>query len=289
MTNYRNCFCAEVINQTSPFVWCLCCDSAYHMHCFLNYVYSKGYQPMMCVWCNESGSDTIRSFVCILPFSDSFFNRYRQPGEEYNLLYWPQEVCLPVEGTRHVSIEFREAAVLEWMKHTYFYEAYIRGGECQFDSSYTKQSYSVQSSLWGLRVWTSNLPIWYRSRASIPLEMDMSLESENEVENSASHERNTSGVGEGNVGVPIRDELIHSESSVCSDLVIFRSRIWTSVPLLPGAGMSDYQVENQLRLQREDELHRQNTLLTSTLTDSPERVPLEVRCVNGNVNSLISQ
>lgn len=295
MTIYRNCYCMNVINQTAPFAWCMSCDSAFHMHCFLNFVLTKGYQPMRCMWCNESGSDTIRDrypmlncnipFVCIPPFSDSFFNRYRQPGETYNLLYWPQEASSAVEGNQLVSIEIREAAVLEWMKHTYFYEAYVRGGECQFDSSYTKHSYTESSVLWGLGSWTRNPPMWYRSRASIPLELDVSQEDGNEVEHSDSHERNTRGVGEDNVCAPVRDELVHSESSVCSDLVVPRSRIRTSVPLLPGAGMSDDQVENQLRLQREEELHRQNTLLPSTLNNSAEGVPLEVRCVNANVNS----
>jgi hypothetical protein len=96
--------------------------------------------------------------------STLFFPENKKSDEEYDLLYWParlnRRVALRPSFNLHTpegredyerwmadndnSIElsdlYRERLdqIVAWMNHTFFYKAYVSGGECQFDPSFDR-------------------------------------------------------------------------------------------------------------------------------------------------------
>jgi len=89
------------------------------------------------------------------------FNLHTQQGRtEYQV--WMADNDVDNEDSE--LSEHREAQVSAWMNHTYFYNAYVCGGECQFDKSFDRDISQLSSDLWSIRSWRSNPPRWYSER-----------------------------------------------------------------------------------------------------------------------------
>ena len=212
--SYGSCVCENDINQEAPFVQALCCNVTFHMHCFLNWVVSRGKEHLRCFHC-QANTDGIRQcypkldcdiqFVCIPPWSSLFFRDNGQADDEYNLLYWPAElmgtdVQLPSfnlhthegrqelqrwhtanDSSARTELEVpRQSWVAKWMKHTYFFQAYAWGGECNFDCTDGNETSMMTSDLWRIRPWKNHLPAWYRDRRQFSRQVDLTIDDDSE-------------------------------------------------------------------------------------------------------------
>ena len=77
--------------------------------------------------------------------------------------------------------EHREAQVSAWMNHTYFYNAYVCGRECQFDKSFDRDICQLSSDLWSIRSWRSNPPRWYSERRLMSLQFDLTTGDDDDI------------------------------------------------------------------------------------------------------------
>ena len=343
---FDSCICGCDINQEAPYVHCLCCDSAFHMTCFLSNVVNLGVMPLKCFYCQSSPQvgrqhypklDCDIGFACIpTPESPMFFRDHKQPHERFEVIYWPAELngthverpnlnLHTAQGRRDYQTwemetylatsnlaETRVSHVLLWMKQTYFQEAYIKGGEFQFDVSIDEgRTCLTSASVWNLRGWRNAAPQWYRSRNSRALLFDitdgdhddaadndnaatmdnMSIadnDYDNDEENNdqdegmgvAESERNGIDANDANANMmdaPVAESerngndananMMNAPTEAIANITLLRARSNSSsssseyepppatskrnnVSLLAGNGMTDEQVEDQLRRQR---------------------------------------
>lgn len=160
-----------------------------------------GSRPLMCMHCHAT-HEVVRElypnldcnirYVCVAPFCPLFFSENKKSNEEYNLLYWPARlngrvVLTPsfnlhtaegredyehflADNDNHIELEQlrqdRLDEVVMWMNHTFFYEAYVSEGECQFNPSFDRlKNCQTRSDLWrgsGFRMDEESTPVVQR-------------------------------------------------------------------------------------------------------------------------------
>lgn len=107
------------------------------------------------------------------------FNLHTAEGrEDYEHFLADNDNHIELEQLRQDRLD----EVVMWMNHTFFYEAYVSEGECQFDPSFDRlKNCQTRSDLWQVSGWMRNPPRWYKDRRSMRPQFDLTIDEDDDV------------------------------------------------------------------------------------------------------------